>query len=126
MNNASGKGVHMNEPLFGPVTFINPAISGRVGYSGAAAASSQLVTFDGGSIVLPMYDNGSPPAGITVQGPGRLTFNSVQIGNVPTAYIKPHGASWRASGGAHITFNKSTPTGPAGSNDPMSTVTFGK
>lgn len=126
VNNASGKGIHMNEPLFGPVTFTNSDISGHVWILRAAAASSQQVTFNGGTIVLPIYDNGSPPAGITVQGPGHLTFNNVKIVNVPTAYIKPHGASWDATGGAHITFHNSTPTGPAGSNDATSTVTFEK
>ena len=125
VNNASGAGVHMNEPLFGPVTFNNPDITaGHVWILNAAAASRQPVTFNGGTILLPIYDNGSPPAGITVEGPGNLTFNNVNIGNVPSAYVKPHGASWIATNGAHITFNRSTPTGPAGSHDATSKVTF--
>ncbi len=127
VNNASGAGVHMNEPLFGPVTFNNPDIRrGHVWMLSAAAASGQPVTFNGGTILLRLYDNGSPPAGITVQGPGHLTFNDVKIGNVRSAYERPHGASWNATDGAHITFNNSTPTGPAGSNDATSTVTFEK
>lgn len=128
VNNASGAGVHMNEPLLGPITFNNPDIvRGHVWIHKAAAASRQLVTFNGGTILLRRSDNGSPPAGITVQGPGNLTFNNVKIGNVHHAHeAKAHGASWNATDGAHITFNNSTPTGPAGSNDATSTVTFGK
>jgi len=127
VNNASGAGVHMNEPLFGPITFNNPDIvRGHVWIHKAAAASGKPVIFNGGTILLRTYDNGSPPAGITVEGPGNLTFNNVKIGNVRHAHAKPHGASWNATDGAHITFNNSTPTGPAGSNDASSTVTFEK
>jgi hypothetical protein len=127
INDASGKGTHMSETLFGPVTFNNADITaGHVWMLNNAAASRQPVTFNGGTILLPIYDNGSPPGGITVQGPGNLIFNNVRIGNVPSPYVKPHGASWNATDGAHITFNKSTPTGPVGSTDATSTVTFEK
>jgi len=127
VNNASGRGVHISEPLFGPITFNNPDVAaGHILMINAAAASGQPVTFNGGTILLRIYDNGFPPAGITVEGPGNLTFNNVKIGNVRNHHAKPHGASWIATGGAHITFDNSTPTGPAGSNDATSTVTFEK
>lgn len=129
INDAKGvHGIDMLEALQGPVTFNNIDIQGHVDIHGQAT-NGQPITFNGGTIELPRNDNGTPPAGIDVDGPGNLTFNNVKISNVPPAGSGGYaatGRSWIALNGGSITFNNSPVSGPVGARDATSKVLITK
>jgi hypothetical protein len=66
---------------------------------------------------------GTPPAGIWVSGPGRLTFNGVHFPR-RSAFGPPISGAWAAINGAHLTFNQSMVVAPLGVNDATSKVTI--
>jgi hypothetical protein len=124
INNPTGKGVRIIETLNGPLTFNNVNLSGNVSVTNSAAASGQPVTFNKGNIQLKDVYNGTPPAGIWVNGPGNLTFNNLTITReAPATPAKPIlGLAWLATKGAHLTFNNTTVATPNGTSDSTSKV----
>jgi hypothetical protein len=124
VNNASGtKGIRFIEALQGPITFNNCQCQRHVTLMGEAAASGQQVTFIGGRILLPNSDHGPSPGGVTVRGPGNLTFVGVTLGRLPATWSSK-GPAWSVAGGGHLTLVKSPVTAPLGVHDASSTVTI--
>ena len=120
-NPETTKGIRLIEALHGPITFNNCQCDRHITVMGEAALSGAAVTFNGGSVLLPNVDHGMPPAGITVRGPGSLTFSGVAIGRLP-ALRAPTGPAWSVTAGGHLTINDSTVAGPLGNHDGVSTV----
>jgi hypothetical protein len=124
VNNASGgKGIRIVEALQGPITFNNCQCERHVTLMNDAAASGQPVTFNGGTILLTNIDKGVPPAGVTLKGPGNLTFTGVTLGRLPAMRL-PTSPAWFVTKGGHLTLNKSPAAGPQGYRDSSSTVTI--
>ncbi|MHB1517984.1 MAG: hypothetical protein ACYCVN_01865 [Acidimicrobiales bacterium] len=117
------KGIRLIEALHGPIKFNGCQCDRHVTVMGEAALSGAAVTFNGGSVFLPNTDHGMPPAGITVRGPGSLTFSHVAIGRLP-AFRAPSGPAWSVTAGGHLTLNDSPVIGPLGNHDGKSTVTI--
>lgn len=115
-------GIRLIEALHGPITFNNCQCRRHVSLLYAAAASGQPVTFNGGTILLPNSDDGTSPAGITVNGPGNLTFTGVTLGRLPS--VRPGTfPAWSVTDGGHLTLLHSPAAGSRGSHDISSTVT---
>jgi uncharacterized repeat protein (TIGR01451 family) len=115
------RGVFMQGALFGPICFNDSNFSGNIALVRSAAASSQPVTFTGGTILMNNRFSGTPPAAIWVSGPGNLTFTNVAFGRQPGRQ-PPTGPAWSVTGGGLLTFNHSPVLPPYGSNDPLSAV----
>ncbi len=122
-NSRSTKGVRLIEALQGPITFDNYNGQRHVTLLDEAAASGQPITFNGGSLLLPNTDNGMPPAGITVRGPGRLALNGVAVGRLP-AVRPPKGPAWSVTEGGSLIIHSSLVASPLGTNDQTSSVTM--
>jgi hypothetical protein len=116
-------GIRLIEALQGPITFNDCQCQRHVSVLFDAAASGQPVTFNGGIVLLPNSDSGPNPAGITVGGPGQLTFNDVDLGQLPAAR-PPTGEAWAVTGGGHLTLHHSPVAVPRGYHDASSTVTI--
>ncbi len=116
-------GVLMQGTLAGPITFNDSAFTGDIQLVRAAAQSGQPVTFNRGTVVMRNRFTGTPPAGIWVSGPGRLTFNGVQFPR-RSAFGPPISGAWAAINGAQLTFNHSMVVAPLGVNDATSKVTI--
>jgi hypothetical protein len=116
-------GIRLIEALQGPITFDDCQCQRHVSVLFAAAASGQSVTFNGGYILLPNSDSGPASAGITVKGPGKLTFNDVDVGQLP-ATRPPTGQAWTVTGGGHLALVRSPVAVPRGVHDAASTVTI--
>jgi hypothetical protein len=126
VNGATGQGVRIIEDLTGPITFNNANLTGGVTLQGEAAASHQPVIFNGGSMALKRSYNGTPPAGIYVNGPGNLTLTNINVTRQPGTSAAT-GLTWTAVNGGHITFNNSPVSGgPLGVNDVTSKVVVAK
>jgi hypothetical protein len=116
-------GVLMQGTLAGPITFNDSALTGDIQLVRAAAQSGEPVTFNRGTVVMRNRFTGTPPAGIWVSGPGRLTFNGVHFPR-RSAYGPPISGAWAAINGAQLTFNQSVVVAPLGVNDATSKVTI--
>jgi hypothetical protein len=116
------KGFLFQGTLTGPITVNSPRFSGDVAVVRSSAASGQPITFNSGTILVRNRFSGPIQAGITVDGPGDLAFNSVAIGRQP-AVTPPTGPAWAALDGADITFARCLLTPPLGVKDGASTVT---
>ncbi len=124
VNNAiDGTGIHMIEALQGPITFNNCQCVRHLHVFNGAAASGQLITFNGGSYALARNsDTGDEIAGIVVDGPGQVVMNQVQITRLP-GNDAPHGPSISVTHGGHLTLDDSPPPAPVGGADRRSTLT---
>lgn len=122
-NPVSRGGMRFIESLHGPITVNNCTCSRHVTDWSGAAASGEPITFNGGSIPLARSDNGMPPGGIFVAGPGHLVFNHVALGLEPGT-SPPKGPSWYLTGGAHLELDESPVAGPPGYHDAASAVTI--
>ena len=101
-NSKDLKGVHIIEALQGPITFNNCVSEQHVHLIGAAAASGQTVTFNGGSIELARNTaTGDNVAGIVVAGPGRMVINHVNVTRT-SGSEKPKGPAVSVTGGGHL------------------------
>lgn len=120
-NSRSTKGVRFIEALQGPITFDNCQCQRHVDLLDAAASSHQVVTFNGGSILLPDAEHADGEAGITVRGPGRLVLNGVALGRLPSS-VPPRGLAWSVTDGGFLTLDDTSVTPPGGINDRSSTV----
>jgi hypothetical protein len=116
VNGFSGSGnagVRLIEALSGPVVFNHFGFAGDVSVINAAAASSEPITFNQGTILLRRSYNGVPPAGLWVSGPGRLTFLGANIGR--QAGTQPAtGSAWLVSGGGTLTLTHCSVAPPLG------------
>ncbi|MGH9080268.1 MAG: hypothetical protein ACRDYE_09400 [Acidimicrobiales bacterium] len=120
-NSRSTKGVRFVEALRGPIMFDNCQCQRHVALMNDAAASRQVVIFNGGTLLLPNTDHGISKAGITVRGPGRLVFDGVVIGRLP-ASRSPSGPAWSVTGGGFLALVRSPVAVPLGYSDRGSTV----
>ena len=124
INRAGGhKGILMQGTLAGPITFNDSTFTVDISLVRHAALSGQPVTFNRGTVVMRDRFTGTPPAGIWVSGPGKLTFNGVSFPR-RLAFGPPISGAWAAVDGANLTFNHSTVVAPLGVNDATSTVTI--
>ena len=123
INNAHDQvGIHIIEALQGPITFNNCQCQSHVHMLDDAAASGQLVTFNGGSYELDRdTDSGCNVAGIRIAGPGRMEFNHVNITRKPGEWA-PQGPSISVTDGGHLTLVDSPLPAPAGGHDAESRV----
>lgn len=118
LNHPMGKGINMNEILTGPVTVNDAGMSGLVTLQGSAA-NGQPVTFNGGTVTFPKNSTG-----ITLKGPGVLSFNGATLTRIPTS--KPStGLAWSVTGGGQLTLSHTSVTPPLGTNDSTSKVVIG-
>jgi hypothetical protein len=112
----SKKGVRLIEALQGPITFDGCRCQRHVSLTHEAAQSGQPVEFNGGTILLTRKE-----VGITVEGPGRLTLNHVDLDRLPGTEL-PTGPAWSVTEGGHLVLIKSSVLGALGTNDQSSTV----
>ena len=118
------KGIHIIEALQGPITFNNCQCEAHVHLMNDAAASGQMVTFNGGSYELNRNTaTGDNVAGIVVAGHGRMTFNHVLITRMPGSDA-PSGPAMSVTGGGHLTLVDAPLPAPVGTHDARSTVTI--
>ena len=124
INNAHDEtGIHIIEALQGPITFNDCQCERHVHLLDDAAASGQLVTFNGGSYELDRdTDTGCNVAGIVVAGHGRMEFNHVNITRMPGEWA-PKGPAISVTGGGHLTLIDSPLPAPVGGHDATSAVT---
>jgi hypothetical protein len=125
INNAHNqKGIHIIEALQGPITFNDCQCERHVHMLDDAAASGQLVTFNGGSYELDRdTDTGCNVSGIRIAGPGRMVFNDVDITRMPGEET-PKGPAISVTDGGHLTLIDSPLPAPVGGPDATSTVTI--
>jgi hypothetical protein len=125
INNAHDQvGIHIVEALQGPITFNNCQCESHVHLLRDAAASGQLVTFNGGSYALDRdTDTGCNVAGIVIAGAGRMEFNHVNVTRKPGEWA-PQGPTMSVTGGGHLTLVDSPLPAPVGRHDARSTVTI--
>jgi hypothetical protein len=123
VSRAKGNGVRFVEYLSGPITFANSLISGNIALIGAAAGSRQPVVFNGGTILQDASFHGTPPAGVWIRGPGRLTLDNVILGRKPSRRA-PTGLAWLALDGATLTLDGGVQLPPLGRHDATSTVSI--
>ena len=125
INNAHDqKGIHIIEALQGPITFNDCQCEQHVHMLNDAAASGQLVTFNGGSYELDRdTDTGCNVAGIMIAGPGRMDFNDVDITRMPGEWA-PQGPAISVTDGGHLTLVNSPLPAPVGGADATSRVTI--
>jgi hypothetical protein len=119
-NSRSTKGVRLIEALQGPVVFDHCQCQRQISLMYEAAQSGQLVEFNGGSVLLPRKD-----VGITLDGPGRLMFNHVDLDRLPGSQ-PPTAPAWSVTAGGYLALIKSPVQGPRGTNDRSSTVMIRK
>ncbi len=118
------KQIYLIEALEGPITFNDCQCRGHVHLLDDAAASGQLVTFNGGSYQLDRdSDTGCNVAGIVIAGPGRMEFNDVDITRRSGEWAVK-GPTISVTDGGHLTLVNSPLPAPVGGHDAQSTVTI--
>jgi hypothetical protein len=115
-NSTSEKGVRLVEALQGPILFDHCRCERHITLINEAAQSGQLVEFHDGSASLPRRQ-----VGITLEGPGRLMFDHVDLDRLPGSEGVTAPA-WSVTAGGHLTLIRSPVEGPQGTNDQSSTV----
>jgi len=123
INNAHDQGgIHMVEALRGPITFNNCDCQRHLHVLNDAAASGQLVTFNGGSYRLSRNSStGDNIAGIVIQGPGRVLMNHVDITRLPGSDA-PRGPAASITQGGVLALVHSPLPAPVGGPDASSAM----
>ncbi|HXW38307.1 MAG TPA: hypothetical protein VEJ44_01325 [Acidimicrobiales bacterium] len=118
----NGVGVRFVEALQGPITFNDCQCTSYIHVINDAAASGQLVTFNGGSDEIPRRTvKGDEIAGIVVAGPGRLVMNHVDVTRRPGPFA-PQGPAMSVTGGGTLTLVDTPLPPPVGKHDRHSKV----
>jgi hypothetical protein len=119
--NVNNGGVWFQEGLSGPVIFNDAHVANHIVMRGTATTTPYPVTFTGGSLTINRKISGIPPAGIWINGPGRLSFTNVPISRA-AGLVDVTGPAWDVENGGRLILNDCPTTAPIGVADSASRV----